>query len=285
MTATAVPPNRDAAAPFAKLVWLIAALKLILHTYFNARYGFFRDEFDYLSCGEHLAFGYVDQPPLVPWLAEFSRMLLGDSLRAVRFLPALASSLLAVQAALLARALGARAFAQVFTALCVALAPQYLSNAGLLGTNAFEPTLWMGCAWFALQAIRRDDARQWLWFGVVAGLGLEEKYTIALFGFGIVLGLALTAQRRQIATHWFWLGGLAAFLIFLPNLIWNWLNDWPFVQLMHAIREEGRDVVLPFGDFFLQQALLVNPLCAPLWLAGLAALLFARRFAPYRFFG
>src|SRR3569833_3460578 len=85
-------------------IWLIAAAKLALHTYFNARYGFFRDEFDYLSCGEHLAFNYVDQPPLVPWLAEFSRVLLGDSLRAVRFLPALASSLLVVQAALIARA-------------------------------------------------------------------------------------------------------------------------------------------------------------------------------------
>src|SRR5262249_50715931 len=138
---------------------------------------------------------------------------------------------LVVQGALLARAFGARAFAQVLSALCVALAPQYLSNAGLLGTNAFEPTLWMGCAWFALKAVQRDDPRQWLWFGVVAGLGLEEKYTIALFGCGIVLGLVLTAQRRQIATREFWLGGAIAALIFLPNLIWNWQNDWPFLQL------------------------------------------------------
>jgi hypothetical protein len=267
------------------IVWALALAKLVLHTVFNNQYGIFRDELGYLACGERLAFGYVDQPPLVPFLAELSRLVLGDSLRAVRFLPALASSLLVVQGALLAREFGAGRFAIVLTAICVALAPQYLSNAGLLGTNSFEPTLWMGCAWFALRAVKRDDPRQWLWFGIVAGIGLEEKYTIALFGAGIVLGLLLTAQRRALTDRWFWFGGLAALVIFLPNLWWNYANHWPFLELMHNIREEGRDVVLPAGDYFLQQALLVDPLAAPIWLIGLGALLFSRRLAPYRFLG
>jgi hypothetical protein len=190
-----------------------------------------------------------------------------------------------VQTALIARQFGARGFGVLFVAVCVALAPQYLSNAGLLGTNSLEPTLWMGCAYFAIRAVRNDDPRQWLWFGIVAGIGLEEKYTIALFGAGIVIGLLLTAQRRHIASRWFWLGGLAALLIFLPNLWWNYVNEWPFLQLMHAIRDEGRDVVLPFGEFFKQQMLLSGPLATPIWLIGLGALLFAKRFAPFRFLG
>ena len=210
-------------------MWALALAKLVLHTVFNDQYGIFRDELGYLACGERLAFGYVDQPPLVPFLAELSRLVLGDSLRAVRFLPALASSLL-VQGALLAREFGAGRFAIVLTAICIASAPQYLSNAGLLGTNSFEPTLWMGCAWFALRAVKRDDPRQWLWFGIVAGIGLEEKYTIALFGAGIVLGLLLTVQRRALADRWFWFGGVAALLIFLPNLWWNYANHWPFLE-------------------------------------------------------
>ena len=102
----------------------------------------------------------------------------------------------------------------------------------------------MGCAYFAILAIKRNDPRYWLWFGVVAGLGLQEKYSIALFGFGIVVGLLLTEQRRVFANKWIWLGGLAAFLIFLPNLLWNIHYHWPFVQLMRGIRAEGRDVVL-----------------------------------------
>ena len=266
-------------------VWAICFAKLALHVYFNDRYGYFRDEFDYLSCGEHLAWGYVDQPPLVPFLAELSRMVLGESLRAVRFLPALASSLLVVQTAVLAREFGGRGFALVLAALCAALAPQYLSNGSLLGTNCLEPVLWMGCAYFAIRAVKYDAPRNWLWFGVLAGLGLENKYSIALFGAGIVLGLLLTRQRRAVMDKWFWLGGLAALLIFLPNLLWNYSNDWPFVQLMQAIRAEGRDVVLPLPDYFVQQTLLVNPLTAPLWLCGLGALVFARRFAPLRFLG
>jgi 4-amino-4-deoxy-L-arabinose transferase-like glycosyltransferase len=122
-------------------------------------------------------------------------------------------------------------------------------------------------------------------FGVIAGLGLEEKYSIAVFGLGIVVGLLLTERRRVFLNKWIWLGGIAAFLIFLPNLLWNILYDWPFVQLMRAIRAEGRDVMLGPFPYFFQQTLLVNPLTAPIWLAGLFALLFSARLRPYRALG
>jgi hypothetical protein len=267
------------------VAWSIAAILFLFHLYFNSRYGYFRDEFDYMSCGDHLQWGYVDQPPLIPFLIHICRMLLGDSLRAIRFVPALATCLLIVQTAALARELGGRRYALILSAVAIAFAPQYLSNGGLLGTNCLEPTLWMSCAYFAILAIKRSDPRYWLWFGVVAGIGLEEKYSILLFGFAIVLGLLLTEQRRVFLSKWIWLGGLAAFLIILPNVLWNVHYEWPFVQLMRAIRAEGRDVILGPMDFFLQQILLVGPLLAPVWLAGLLALLFSKRLRPYRFLG
>lgn len=267
------------------LTWAIALAKFLFHLYFNNRYGYFRDEFDYMSCGDHLAWGYVDQPPLIPFLIHLSRAVLGDSLRAVRFIPALASSLLVVQAALIARALGGKQFALLLSAVTVAMAPQYLSNGSLLGTNCLEPNLWMGCAYFVVLAIKRDDPRYWLWFGVIAGIGMEEKYSIALFGFAIVVGLLLTEQRRVFLDKWIWLGGLAAFLIFLPNLLWNIHYHWPFLELMHNIRAEGRDVVLPAGQYFLQQTLLVNPLTAPIWIAGLIAFFVWSPLKPYRVLG
>src|ERR1700751_2878878 len=184
------------------IVWAIALAKFLLHIYFNNRYGYFRDEFDYMSCGDHLQWGYVDQPPLIPFLTPFSRAVLGDSLRAIRFIPALASSLLVVQAAATARELGGKTYALLLTAITVALAPQYLSNGSLLGTNCLEPNLWMGCAYFLILAIKRNDPRYWLWFGVIVGLGMEEKYSIAVFGFGIVVGLLLTGQRRVFLNKW-----------------------------------------------------------------------------------
>lgn len=267
------------------IVWAIALAKLLLHIYFNNRYGYFRDEFDYMSCGDHLQWGYVDQPPLIPFLTHISRAVLGDSLRAIRFIPALASSLLVVQAAAIARELGGRRYALILTAICVALTPQYLSNGGLLGTNILEPTFWMGCAYFAILAIKRSQPRYWLWFGVVAGLGLEEKYTIAIFGLGIVIGLLLTEQRRVFLNKWIWIGGAIAFLIFLPNVLWNLHHDWPFVRLIRAIRAEHRDVVLGPAEWFFQQVLTVSPIAAPIWLGGLFALLFWPKLRPYRLLG
>ena len=161
-----------------------------------------------------------------------------------------------VQAALIARELGGKSFALLLTAAAVALAPQYLSNGSLLGTTCLEPNLWMGCAYFVLLAIKRNNARYWLWVGVFAGIGMEEKYSIAFFILGIIVGLLLTQQRRVFLNKWIWLGGVAASLIFLPNLLWNIHYHWPFLELMHNIRAEGRDVVLPAGPFFFQQTLL-----------------------------
>src|SRR5438034_8514748 len=158
------------------IVVLLAVANFLLHLYFNNRFGYFPDEFDYMSCGDHLAWGYVDQPPLIPFLIHICRALLGDSLRSIRFIPALASSLLIVQTAAIARELGGRRYALLLSAVCALIAPQYLSNGSLLGTNCLEPNLWMGCAYFAILAIQRNSPRYWLWFGVVAGLGLEEKY-------------------------------------------------------------------------------------------------------------
>jgi 4-amino-4-deoxy-L-arabinose transferase-like glycosyltransferase len=267
------------------IVIAIALGKFILHCYFNNRYGYFRDEFDYMACGNHLAWGYVDQPPLIPFLIHICRAILGDSLRSIRFIPAVASSLLVVQTAILAREFGGRRFALVLSAITILIAPQYLSNGSLLGTNCLEPNLWMGCAYFAILAIKRDDPRYWVWFGVLAGIGLQEKYSIAVFGFGMVIGLLLTAQRPVFLSPWMWLGGFAAFLVFLPNLLWNIHNHWPFVELMHNIRADGRDVVLPLPQYFLQQTLLVHPLTAPIWITGLIAFFVSSRLKPYRALG
>jgi hypothetical protein len=281
------------------LVLAIALAKFLLHLIFNNRYGYFRDELYYMACGDHLAWGYVDQPPVIPFLVRISRSILGDSLRSIRFVPALASSAVIVLAALITRELmcgasprltplGAESrqrFPVLLTAVCILIAPIFLSGGSLLTTNCLEPLLWMGCAYFAILAINRNDPRYWLWFGVTAGIGLEEKYSIVFFAFGLVAGLLLTEQRRFLKSKWFWLGGVAAFLIFLPNLIWNLQHHWPFLELMHNIKASGRDVELSPLEYFKQQVLLAQPFTAPIWITGLLALLFSKRLSPYRMLG
>src|SRR6266849_6601675 len=263
----------------------VAVASFVLHMIFNNRYGYFRDEFDYIICGRHLAWGYVDQPPLVPVLSRIFLAVFGESLRAVRLMPALAMSATIVLTAIIARELGGKRFAVVLAALTVFIAPLYLSNGSLLTRTCLEPLLWMGCAYFAVLAAKRDEPRYWVWFGVVAGIGMQEKYSIAVFGFAIVVGLLLTGQRRFLLNKWMWVGGAAAFLIFLPNLLWNIANHWPFVELMHNIKADGRDVVLSPWQYFSQQMLLIYPGSAFIWITGVIAFLVAQRFKPYRFLG
>jgi 4-amino-4-deoxy-L-arabinose transferase-like glycosyltransferase len=263
------------------VVVAIACGEIVLHWVFNNRYGYFRDEFDYLACGDHLAWGYVDQPPLLPFLVRVSRIVLGGSLRSIRFIPAVASAAILILTAMIAREFDGRRFALVLAAVAALIAPVYLSDGSLLTTNCLEPVLWMGCAYFAILAIKRDP-RYWLGFGVIAGLGMEEKYSIAIFGAAVVAGLLLTRHRRAFLQKWIWFGGLIAFLIFLPNVIWNVRNHWPFLELTHNIRASGRDVQLSPLQFFLQQVLLLHPLSAPIWITGLIALLFSRRLRNYR---
>src|SRR5260370_18376772 len=125
----------------------------------------------------------------------------------IPFNAALASSLLIVQTAAIARELGGRLYALLLSAVCALIAPQYLSNGSLLGTNCLEPSLWMGCAYFAILAIKRNDPRYWLWFGVAAVLGLDVKYSVAVIGLGMAVGLLVTEQRRGFLNNWIWLCG------------------------------------------------------------------------------
>ncbi len=280
------PPSRKPwllGAGFA--VAVIAAAKLALHLYAGRHYGYFVDELYYLACARHLAWGYVDQPPLIALVAWVERALLGESLSAIRFLPAVAGAAKVVLTGLIARELGGRRFAQGLAALCVLLAPGMLALDHFLSMNTFEPLFWLGCAYLAIRMVRTGNTRGWLWFGVLAGVGLENKYSMAIFGFGLLLGLLLTEQRRLLRTKWLWIGGAIAFLIFLPNLLWNIHYHFPFLELQENIRRSGRNVAMPPLAFLLQEALAMLPLSLPIWLSGLWFFFFQREGRPFRFLG
>ncbi len=266
-------------------VGIIAAVKLALHLYAGRRYGYFVDELYYLDCARHLAWGYVDQPPLIALVARLERAVLGDSLSAIRFLAAVSGAAKILLTGLIARELGGRRFAPGLAALCVLLAPGILALDHFLSMNTFEPLFWMGCAYLTIRMVRTGNTRLWLGFGVLAGVGLENKYSMAIFGFGLIAGLLLTEQRRLLRTKWLWIGGAIAFLIFLPNLLWNIHYRFPFLELQANIKRSGRNVAMPPLTFLLQEALAMLPLSVPIWLGGLWFFFFRREGKPFRFLG
>ena len=250
-------------------VLAIAACKLLLYFYTGRHYGYFVDELYYLACSRHLDWGYVDQPPLIALIGWLVRVSLGQSLWAIRLLPALAGAAEVVLTAVMARELGGKCFAQALAAMSALVAPGILAADGLFTMNAFEPLFWTGCAYLLIRIVKTGNTKLWIWFGVLAGFGLENKYSMLIFGAGLVLGLLLSSERRLLANRWLWAGGAIAFLIFVPNLIWNVQHHFPFLEVQANIRASGRDIPLGPLAFFEQEILLMHPLTLPVWLGGL----------------
>ena len=145
-----------------------------------------------------------------------------------------------------------------------------------LTDNVFEQLIWMGCIWLVARAINTGDARYWLWFGVLAGLGFENKYSIAFLLLGLLVGVLLTPHRHFLKSRYLWLGVLACMVISLPNLLWQVRYHFSFLELMHNIRMSNRDVVRGPVAFILDQAMIINPILFPLWAGGLVWLFFGK---------
>ena len=151
----------------------LCSAKLLIHIFTSLRhYGYFRDELYYLDMARHLDWGYVDAAPLVAVYARIA-LLMGGSLAALRIIPALAGVALIALTMLVARELGGGRYAEFLAGLCVLLCPAVLVMDNFLSMNAFEPLIWMGCIWVVARILRTGDSRLWIWFGVLAGLGLE----------------------------------------------------------------------------------------------------------------
>lgn len=267
------------------IVIYLAAAKFVFHMATASRYGIFRDELYYLACAEHLDTGYVDQPPMIALGAWMARSIFGDWLPGLRLPAALAGAALVWLTGKLARDLGGGRFAQALAALSVIVVPIFLLMHHWITMNAFEPLIWLGCAWCVVRAIQTGRGEYWLGFGVLAGLGMETKYTIAFFVAAVFVGLMATPERKVLRSRWVWMGALAAVVIFLPNLIWLVRHDFPFLELMANIRRTGRDVVRGPAAFILDQIQIIHPILFPLWAGGLVWLLVSKAVRRFRALG
>lgn len=267
------------------IAFVIAAFKIVLYAVAGSNYGYFRDELYFLACADHLAWGYPDHAPLSVFLTWASRGAFGDSLYAIHLLPTLAGALKIILTGLIVRELGGRHVAMLLACLCVLVAPVYLGIDLLLSMNAYEPVFWMGCVLSYIWAVKREDPRYWLMFGAFAGLGVMNKHSMVFFGIAMAAGILLTPDRKAFAGKYLWLGGVLAFLICLPNLIWQIQNDWPTLELLRNVQESGKNVVLSPLEFIWQQVFILLPFTAPVWIAGIWYLLFDRSGKRFRTLG
>ncbi|HEY4817401.1 MAG TPA: glycosyltransferase family 39 protein [Candidatus Acidoferrum sp.] len=264
--------DRSALAPLSTAAYALAIVAFALHVGFSGRFGYFRDELYYAACGQHLAWGYVDHAPLAPLLARVSRAFLGDSLLALRFLPALAAAAKVILSGWMARELSGGKYAHFLAAFCVLLAPIYLTFDSFFSMNAFEPVFWMTCAAIVLRILNGGNPKLWILCGLIAGLGILNKHSMLFFCSGIAVGLLAASVRKHFRQPWIWLGGGIVFLCFLPNLLWEIHYGWPTLALFHAVMGTKYVTVSPW-EYIWQQTLLTHPLATPIWIAGLYFLL------------
>lgn len=251
--------------------FVAAAAQVALQVFFHGNYGYFRDELYYIACSNHLAFGYVDQPPLSIAILWLNRMLLGDSLQALRILPSLASAGVVLLTAVMARDLGGSRWAQGLAALSVVCAPGLLGQSRFFSMNPFDVLFWALALAILVRIFRGEHPRWWLLFGLATGLGLQNKYSIGFMVLGLVAALLITPQRKHLAGKWFWLGAAVAAVIFLPHILWEAANRFPSLEFMRNASLQ-KNVRLGVIDFFMGQFLEMNIVNAAIWLCGLLSL-------------
>jgi 4-amino-4-deoxy-L-arabinose transferase-like glycosyltransferase len=246
------------------LLW--AGVALVAHLAVANPYGLFRDELYFIVCGSHPAFGYADQPPLVPLIAA-GAYALGHQLWIVRAIPALAAAGAVLVAVALARFCGGKDGAAHLTGATVATAPILLALGGTLNTTSLDALVWTSLSLLFARAALLNERRSLLWAGVLAGVSLEVKYNVVVWAVALLLGCALTSWRTVLARRELALGALIAVVLGAPSIVWQALHGFPFAQLVH--NAGAKDVAVAPALFLIGQVLAMNPLAAPVWLAGI----------------
>src|SRR6201996_2091911 len=254
------------------IVVYVALVRIVLYFFAGPNYGYFRDELYYLSCGEHPAWGYVDQPPAIGWIAWLLQHTIGTSLYAIRLLPMLADVGAIAVTAYLTQKLGGRRWAMFCAALAVLVTPIFLAFSHLFTMNAFDPLLWTLLAWLLVDLIQTGNQRLWLWIGGLVGITLLNKYGVLFLVVGLLAGVIASPLRRSLARPWFWAGIALATVIALPNFLWQLHWNFPFVQLVSSVRHNGRDVMLPPLAYLVQQAQMLSFIPALLVVLGVGFL-------------
>jgi 4-amino-4-deoxy-L-arabinose transferase-like glycosyltransferase len=271
------PPPLNA-APWAGIA-LIAAAAVAVEMAVSGRYGYVRDELYFLSAGQHLAFGYVDQPPLTPLLARITTALTGNTLVGLRILPALALAALVVMTAAMSRRLGAGRTGQLLAALAAATCAEYLGAMHELTTTTPDFVFWAVTLLLVMRLLASQDRRWWVAIGGCVGVASEAKWNIGFLVAALAAGFLLTDARGLLRSRYLLIGGLLAAALAAPDVIWQAAHGWPALDVFRALQAAaGRNR----AGYWPGQILYTGVVLTPVWVAGAMWSLRSAASRPFR---
>lgn len=251
------------------ILWLLGLALFLLHLFTNNQYGFHQDELVVLDNANNLDWGFIEYPPLTPFLARIELTLFGLSLVSARTFAALAHSVVLVLTGLMARELGGRRLTQIVAGLAAAIAPIALIQGSLIQYVTFDFLWSVLIAYLVIRLLKSEDPRWWIPIGLVIGLGMMTKYTMVMFVAGLVGGVLLTDARRYLRSPWLWGGVALSLLIFLPNLIWQIRHNFISLEFLSSIHARDVEIGRAEGYLIEQFVFCTNPFVIPFWIAGL----------------
>jgi hypothetical protein len=276
-------PNRSGPDYFWLMLIAFTLLKLFIHLVTNlwGGYGYFRDELYYMACSQHLDTGYVDQPPLSILILAGSRSLIGDSLFALRLIPAIIGAANVLMTGLIVRELGGKNISVVLASVASIVSLAGLASDSAYSMNCFDYLFWTIAAYVFVRLLKTSENHYWLVLGIIMGFGALNKIDMLWYGGALVVGLLFTEYRSDLKTQWPWVAALIALAIFHPYILWNIRHDFAHLEFIRNAASQ-KYAGLSAKTFAIGQLLVQNPVTAPLWIAGLAGLLFRRAWFPYR---
>jgi len=262
---------------------LLGAAVTVVLVVFAGGYGYHRDELYFLEAGHHLAWSYADQGPVTPLVARLMSDIAPGSLTVLRIPSAIAAGLVVLLTGLLAGELGGRPRARALAAACAAVGTIVLFNGHLLSTSTLDLLVWTLLSWLVVRAVRTGDNRLWPVAGVVLGLGLLNKPLPAFLAVGLLAGVLIAGPRLLLRNPWVWSGAAIALVLWSPWIAWQASNGWPQIAVSRSIAAGNSTSSQPWWAIVPFQVLLVSPVLAPVWIAGLVRLFRDPAVRPYRF--
>jgi len=260
----------------------LSTIKLVVQFLGNQNYGFHRDELLHLSASEHLDWGFMEFPPLIGVIGKISYLLFDYSLLGVRLFPTLAGVAILVLCCAIAKELGGKTKAVLLAGICILAFLPFYRNHTLFQPVAFDQLFWTLGFYFLIKFINSDDKKFLILLGITLGLGLMNKYTILVWAFGIFLGLFFYQKGKVFKNKWLYISALMSLLIFLPNIIWQFQNDFPLLKHLQELNKSQLDEIHPM-EFVLEQ--LNFPFTLLVSLFGLAALFIHKNLKKHRAIG